>query len=202
MLLIVDLEEDGPVTAEVVRANVAQAIDMFKRGNGLSSDNDEGMINLVEVNLFSGDTLQRTVDWFTVAFPNLTDKSRSTQLGVHFEEVAEMVAELEGADQNAILMLARLHTALQDVSNYAKTNPGSMYVPEDRRLAFVDSLADQIVTAAGCAFQEGMDIVGALDEVNRSNYSKFDENEQPIKDSNGKVIKGPNYSPADLRSFI
>lgn len=47
----------------------------------------------------------------------------------------------------------------------------------------------------------GFDIVGALQEVNRSNWSKF-ENGEPIFDENGKIKKGPNYRPPDLSKFV
>jgi Zn finger protein HypA/HybF involved in hydrogenase expression len=51
MLLMVVIETEGEVTQEVVRANVAQAIDMFRRGTGLSADSDEGMVTSVTVYL-------------------------------------------------------------------------------------------------------------------------------------------------------
>ena len=47
---------------------------------------------------------------------------------------------------------------------------------------------------------EGMDIVGALDEVNRSNFSKF-VNGKPVFDENGKIKKGANYKEPDLKRF-
>jgi hypothetical protein len=42
-----------------------------------------------------------------------------------------------------------------------------------------------------------MDIVGALREVNRSNYSKF-VNGRAVFDENGKIKKGADYSKPDL----
>lgn len=62
MFLVIDLEEDGPVTAETVRVNVAEAIDMFRKGNGLSAHDDEGMINSVEVYLVEPDAFIMS-DW-------------------------------------------------------------------------------------------------------------------------------------------
>ena len=46
----------------------------------------------------------------------------------------------------------------------------------------MDSLADQVVTSIGVATYAKMDIDGAIKEVNRSNYSKFD------LDDNSKFI--------------
>lgn len=42
----------------------------------------------------------------------------------------------------------------------------------------------------------------ALREVHRSNMSKLDEDGQPIYRGDGKILKGPNYSPPDLRTVL
>lgn len=44
------------------------------------------------------------------------------------------------------------------------------------------------------------DIAGALEEVCRSNESKF-ENGRPVFDADGKIAKGRNYTAPDLRRF-
>ena len=64
------------------------------------------------------------------------------------------------------------------------------------------SLCDQIVTAVGVAHCAGMKIVDGLHEVNRSNWSKFDENGEPILDETRKIIKGPNYTKPDLTLLV
>jgi predicted HAD superfamily Cof-like phosphohydrolase len=69
------------------------------------------------------------------------------------------------------------------------------------RKALLDSLCDQIVTAVGVAHMFGMDISGALSEVNRSNWSKFVEG-KPVFNEHGKIAKGPNYTPPDLARFV
>lgn len=51
----------------------------------------------------------------------------------------------------------------------------------------------------------GRELIGDFDrifaEVHRSNMSKLGEDGKPIYREDGKVLKGPNYSPADL-SFL
>jgi predicted HAD superfamily Cof-like phosphohydrolase len=47
-----------------------------------------------------------------------------------------------------------------------------------------------------------MDFDGAFHEVHRSNMSKLGEDGQPIKREDGKVLKGPNYTPADMSAFV
>ena len=45
----------------------------------------------------------------------------------------------------------------------------------------------------------GYDMDAAIDEVDRSNWSKFDEDGKPIFNENGKVMKGPNYTKPKLK---
>ena len=63
---------------------------------------------------------------------------------------------------------------------------------------FLKELCDQVVTATGVAYCAGMDMPSALWEVNGSNFSKFGKDCQPIRDENGKIIKGTAYVPPDL----
>jgi predicted HAD superfamily Cof-like phosphohydrolase len=148
---------------------------------------------------FSSDTLQNTVLFFAKAFPEPSDKNRTTQMGVHFEEIAEMLKELDGDTPHSRALLRTAHAAMHDLAEHSKKT-GGIFVTD--RQAFLDSIADQLVTATGCAYHHQMDAVGALNEVNRSNFSKFDDNGQPIFDENRKVTKGPNYSKPDLTRFI
>lgn len=39
-------------------------------------------------------------------------------------------------------------------------------------------------------------------EVHRSNLSKLDQNNKLILREDGKALKGPNYSPADMQKFL
>lgn len=113
-----------------------------------------------------------------------------------------MIQEIEGVNPQADILLSAAQNALHDLATYLKTNDGVIVIRETHRLNFLDSIADQLVTATGCAHVLHMDPVGALDEVNDSNFSKFDENEQPIFDENRKVAKGPRYRKADLTPFV
>lgn len=129
--------------------------------------------------------------WFKRAVPEPTSKNCSVQYGVHLEEVAEMLTAVTDSDPY-------LTEDIQSTAYDYKL--GSAFNISDRE-EFLDSLCDQIVTAVGVAYMNGFDIVGALQEVNRSNWSKF-ENGTPLFDENGKIKKGPNYSPPDLSKFV
>ena len=131
-------------------------------------------------------------DWFQLAVPEPTDKKRAVQIGVHLEEVAEMAATLNDAD---------LAATIDVISEQYKTDTTIRLDTVDRT-ELLDALCDQIVTAVGVAHMFGMDIAGALSEVNRSNWSKMDEHGQPTFDENGKIKKGVNYTPPNLEGFL
>ena len=147
------------------------------------------------------DTLVDTQNWFLKAVPNPTTKNVSTQFGCHLEEILEMVDVLKGEDYFSQMVLIDLRHALKTVSEHMKSNSGAIYVNQEDREELLDSLADQIVTATGVGVFLGMNVPGALDEVNRSNYSKF-ENGEPVFNENKKVMKGKDYTPPDLSKFI
>lgn len=139
-------------------------------------------------------TLASINDWFKVAKPNPTIDDARVQIGCHYEEVAEMMAAL--MDNSAVYYVT-------DLSYKYKTlnNPLIQLNSEKRREELLDALADQIVTAIGVAHMLGMDITGALAEVNRSNWSKFVDG-KPVFNEHGKIIKGEGYTPPDLTPFI
>jgi hypothetical protein len=144
-------------------------------------------------------TLLDTYTWFQKARPNPTDKDRSTQLGVHLEEVVEMLDAL-GADSKT---LPHLMAARRNLSALAEgIKAGTMQVHVNDHNLYLDAICDQIVTATGVGYTEGYDVVGAMTEVNRSNFSKFDAEGNPIFNENKKVMKGPNYSIAVLDPYL
>lgn len=131
--------------------------------------------------------------WFELAVPTPTDKNRAVQLGVHFEEVGEMLQTLPTHHPC-------LRDDLADVANgYKKRH--EVNGEDVDRIELLDALCDQIVTAVGVAHMFGMDIEGALAEVTRSNWSKFVDG-KPVFDTNGKIAKPPTYSKPDLTLFV
>lgn len=147
-------------------------------------------------------TLRRTVEWFRKAVPMPVSNNIHTQMGVHFEEVREMIIEIEGLDDGTQFLLKEAADACHALAEHLKANDGVIVVRHGNRIGMVDAIADQLVTAAGVAHMLHMDPVGALDEVNDSNFSKFGPDGEPIFDKNGKVMKGPNYRKADLARFV
>jgi len=45
------------------------------------------------------------------------------------------------------------------------------------------------------------DLLEAYRRVHKSNMSKLDDNKKPIRREDGKILKGPNYAPPDLKDL-
>jgi hypothetical protein len=132
--------------------------------------------------------------WHRRARPEPTKENFAVQLGCHFEEIDEMldVLKFEGGYTN-------LRYELKLLASRLKT--GEEVVTITNRKELLDSLADQVVTAVGTGHCAGMRTAEGIAEVNRSNWSKFDENGNPIFNDDGKIMKGPNYKAPNLEGL-
>ena len=143
--------------------------------------------------------LEDTRRWFTKAVPAPTERNVRVQFGVHLEEVLEMLNEVAVGDHTTMVLLDATRKNLADLSRRLKTTDGLLLAFPDR-VATLDAICDQLVTATGFAYMMKMDPIGGLNSVNESNWSKFVDGE-PQFDENGKIQKGPNYHKPNLQSF-
>lgn len=134
--------------------------------------------------------------WHRRARPEPTAADFNVQLGCHFEEIQEMGCTIEGGDIIMTKLLDDLDSVVSRIADRLKKGLSTVEIVN--RNEFLDSIADQVVTGIGAAYCAGMKGAAACDRVNTSNWSKFDENGQPIRDANGKITKGPNYQPPVL----
>ena len=135
-------------------------------------------------------------EWFKAAKPNPSTADVCVQIGCHYEEVSEMSAVLYDDVRYALEA-----TALAYKMNRSGYLNAAEELSADERVELLDALCDQIVTAVGVAYMMGMDIEGALAEVNRSNWSKF-EGGVPVFNAQGKIAKGAEYTPPELSDYI
>lgn len=68
----------------------------------------------------------------------------------------------------------------------------------------LDALTDLQYVLDGAYLSLGLHHIknAALNEVHRSNMSKLGADGKPIRREDGKVLKGPNYSPPDLQKIM
>lgn len=144
--------------------------------------------------------IQEIIEWFKAAKPNPTTDDIALQIGCHFEEIAEM--------QEALIHNTHLRNHIANYADKFKAKEQTAvrtveFVKEsqNRSTELLDALCDQIVTAIGVGYMMGFDMAGALDEVNKSNWSKFKDG-VPVFDENGKIAKSDGYFKPDLAKFL
>ena len=65
-----------------------------------------------------------------------------------------------------------------------------------------DALTDILYVTYGAGYAYGINLDKCFKEVQRANMSKLGQDGNPIYNDKGKVMKGPNYSPPDLKQFV
>lgn len=136
--------------------------------------------------------------WHQKARPEPSSKDLSVQFGCHLEEFLEMLDTIDVLMDGTPMEYVK-GSASELIHNLADgLKKGKFTVRINDRKEFLDSLADQIVTAIGSGWCAKMRVADALEEVNRSNWSKFDQDGNPIRDQHGKISKGPNYQKPNL----
>jgi hypothetical protein len=135
--------------------------------------------------------LETTLHWFQLAVPEPTDKNKSIQVGCWAEESCEVLDALGDYETEELLNIAEGY----------KSYNGKLFLTGQQRLELLDGLCDVIVTAVGVAHMFDMDILGAMQEVNRSNFSKFVDG-KPVFNAQGKIAKPSTFSEPQLEQFI
>ena len=65
-----------------------------------------------------------------------------------------------------------------------------------------DALTDILYVTYGAGHSFGINLDLCFAEVQRSNMSKLGEDDKPIYNEQGKVMKGSNYTKPNLKQFI
>lgn len=131
-------------------------------------------------------------EWFNTATPEPTTKDICVQMGAMFEEMAELSRAFGIRNEKLEETSAKFYQA--DHPNQVAERPID-------RMELLDAMCDVQVTMQGVCAYTGMDYHGALAEVNRSNWSKFVDG-KPVRNEQGKIAKGANYTPPDLWEFV
>lgn len=148
-------------------------------------------------------TLQSIIDWFKIAKPNPTNQDIIKQIAFHCEEFAEMLDAINC--QYMSIKVRELKKELMTISHHETAS--NNYIAHVDKVKLLDSLCDQVVTSTGVAVLASMNFIPALQEINRSNYTKFttDEHGNPVPfiDANGKIAKNiETYKKPKLEQFL
>lgn len=130
---------------------------------------------------------------------NVKDEElNSLRLALLREEWQELKAALikaEGAERMVVLEnLKKLGVADATVDETRRQ------IAEKAEAEVLDALCDLQYVLDGTFLALGFHKVkdAAMTEIHRSNMSKLGEDGRPVKRDDGKILKGPNYSPPDL----
>lgn len=141
--------------------------------------------------------LEKTKQWFEQAIPNPTIKTTCIQIGCAYEETSELSSTLSDEPMSTVVSdVAQCYKEChQDIVMHISQ------LSDSQKVQMLDDIVDEIVTRVGIAHNMGFDILGALAEVNRSNFSKFEDG-IAVFDENGKIKKGEYYTSPKLKRFI
>ena len=69
-------------------------------------------------------------------------------------------------------------------------------------VGIADAIADLLYVVYGAALTFGIPVREVFAEVHRSNMTKLDDDGNPVYRADGKVMKGPNFSPPELLPIL
>lgn len=115
------------------------------------------------------------------------------RLGMRMSLVAEEFSELVGA----VFGPAARHEVEEAVTRAVGLDDGTRDIVET-----ADALADLVYVLYGMAIESGIDLDAVLGEVQASNLSKLMPDGTVRLREDGKVLKGPNFFPPDVRRAL
>lgn len=91
------------------------------------------------------------------------------------------------------------------VEEYTEVVDALCVFDQDNKLTHSDllkELADLVFVCYQAAENMGWDLDEAMYRVFVSNMSKLDEQGKPIRNADGKILKGPNYAKPNLSDLV
>lgn len=144
---------------------------------------------------------QRTAAWLEACGKTKTPENLNTAIGCQIEEFCELLACLRTDSEGYAKLLDRTRLDLEWFASKLKRGEQMVYIPIHLRVDALDALCDIEVTGNGVAFFAGFDKDSADQAVIDSNDSKL-ENGVAVILEGGKIGKGKDYKPPNLRGFV
>jgi len=134
------------------------------------------------------------------AHPHVPDEPVHTSLAIYHQQAARLAEELKAASAQAggSLLLIRLQLIQEELAELA-----AGMISRDP-VECLDALNDLSYVVDGTYLTLGLQDgkLPGMREVHRSNMSKLGPDGKPIISDAGRVVKGPDYEPPDLRPIV
>lgn len=128
--------------------------------------------------------------------------------------VTEEIKELREAYQEKVISDENMHQIFKEtadvlyvIAHFYNTMP--VYAPElisternQKIQKILDDATDIVSTVSQKLHIPLPLIIEAFIRVHKSNMSKLDNNGNPVRRDDGKIMKGPNYSPPNLTDIV
>lgn len=114
----------------------------------------------------------------------------------HLELRGKLILEEEGE------VLSELWPEILEYDEDSTIENSRIDITNIDKVKLTKELCDLLYVVLGTGVTFGLPLKEAFTEVHRSNMSKLGTDGKPVLREDGKVLKGPNYSPANLEQFF
>jgi len=120
------------------------------------------------------------------------------------EKIRQLRFDLIEEELDELDVAMKKQEELEETNDNGELSSESEFINDSQEnlIEIADALTDLLYVVYGAGHAYGINLDACFDEVQRSNMSKLDENGKAIKREDGKILKGPNYSPPNLRGIV
>ena len=120
------------------------------------------------------------------------------------EKIRQLRFDLIEEELDELDVAMKKQEELEETNDNGELSSESEFINDSQEnlIEIADALTDLLYVIYGAGHAYGIDLDACFDEVQRSNMSKLDENGKAIKREDGKILKGPNYSPPNLHGIV
>jgi len=136
---------------------------------------------------------------------NMNYKSREDSLEEFhkaFGHPVDEVMTVDGMEFRRSLIVEEFTELMSEISQVSIALARGRKPTLEVRENLLKELCDLQYVISGMAVAFGLPLQIAFNRVHSSNMSKLGEDGKPLYREDGKVLKGPNYEPPDLKDLV